>query len=234
VDGDGRDEILAGYSFLRSDGTWQFSLHLADHADAVLIMPHNHPEGEGRLTFVACAGEDGLLLFDDKGWFRQIKKGHAQHLSVGKFRKDLPGLQYAVVTYHGNPGLYTIYDKNGVEIFAREMPCAGSNLQPVNWSGDGEDLILFSGHREIGGLMDAHGDIVVPFPDKDHPQLWCEAIDICGDRRDEILVFDRERMCIYTQAEPFSGDRIYAPRRPPLSNWSNFLAHYSLPAWEST
>ncbi|MFC1479608.1 hypothetical protein ACFL6F_03330 [Planctomycetota bacterium] len=229
TNGDGRDEIQAGYSSLNSDGRWNFSLHLQDHADAVLIMPHNHPAGE--LMRIAAGGEDGLMFFDDKGWFHQILKGHVQHISIGKFRKDLPGLQFATVTYHGNPGIITIYDKDGNELMSKELPCAGPNLQPVNWTGEGEELILFSGHREIGGLMDAEGDIVVEFPDKDHPQLWCESIRFQGDARDEIIVFDQERMHIYTPDTEFKGNKIYAPERAPLACWSNFMAHYSYPKW---
>jgi hypothetical protein len=230
VDGDGKDEVMAGYSFLRGDGTWKFSLHLQDHADAVLIMPYNHPRG--KLKTVAAAGEDGLLFFDQDGWFRQILKGHVQHFSVAKYRQDVPGLQYAVITYHGNPGLITLYDKDGVELMCTELPCVGSALHPVNWAGTGEELILFSGHRDIGGLMDAAGELVVEYPDKDHPELCCEAIRFLDDPRDKIVLYDRDRMHIYRSSEKLKGGKQYVPDKTPLHNWSNFMAHYSFPRWQ--
>ncbi len=229
MDGDGLDEIMAGYSCLRGDGKWQFSLHLQDHADAVLAMPFNHPKG--KLLFAEAAGQDGFLLFDLDGWFRQIIKGHVQHFSVAKFDRNTPGLQFAVVTYHGNPGIITIYDKDGVELSTFAPPCLGTALHPVNWNADGEELILFSGHRELGGLMDMHGDIVVEFPEKERPELCCEAIRFSDDPRDKIVVYDRDSMKIYRCAGKLPKDKVYKPIRPSYSNWSNFMAHYSYPHW---
>ena len=54
-----------------------------------------------------------------------------------------------------------------------------------------------------------------------------------GDPRDEIILWDRQRVWIYTQDRPFTGSRIYAPQRNPDYNDSNYRAEVSLPNWET-
>jgi len=56
--------------------------------------------------------------------------------------------------------------------------------------------------------------------------------DLTGDARDEIVVWDQNRVWIYTQDRPFSGKRIYAPRRTPDYNESNYRITVSLPGWK--
>jgi hypothetical protein len=72
----------------------------------------------------------------------------------------------------------------------------------------------------------------VVFPDDGHPDLAYQVLDVTGDARDEILVWDLERVWIYTQDGPAPPGRVYAPRRTPLENDSNYRASVSLPAWK--
>ncbi|MEX2262805.1 MAG: hypothetical protein WD696_12690 [Bryobacteraceae bacterium] len=61
-------------------------------------------------------------------------------------------------------------------------------------------------------------------------------IDVMDDPRDEIILWDRERVWIYTQdrpAIPGPDGKVYAPRRNPDFNDSNYRATVSLPAWSS-
>jgi hypothetical protein len=57
-------------------------------------------------------------------------------------------------------------------------------------------------------------------------------MDVAGDERDEILLWDLDRVWIYTQDRPFEGKRIYAPERNPTYNESNYRAQVSLPRWK--
>ncbi|NQT87424.1 hypothetical protein HQ560_11710, partial [bacterium] len=61
------------------------------------------------------------------------------------------------------------------------------------------------------------------------PDLCCEALDLVGDGRDEIVLWDMDRLWIYTQDRPFEGDAVYAPTRYPHYNASNYRAEISLP-----
>ena len=53
-----------------------------------------------------------------------------------------------------------------------------------------------------------------------------------ADQRDEIIVWDQNEVWIYTQDRPFAGERIYAPKRNPEYNESNYRTTVSMPAWE--
>ncbi len=44
---------------------------------------------------------------------------------------------------------------------------------------------------------------------------------------------DQERVWIYTQDRPFSGQRIYAPVRNPRYNESNYRTCVSTPRWST-
>jgi len=57
-------------------------------------------------------------------------------------------------------------------------------------------------------------------------------LDLTGDQRDEIVLWDEKRVWIYTQDRPFVGRRIYAPIRNPDYNDSNYRTTVSLPAWQ--
>jgi hypothetical protein len=56
-------------------------------------------------------------------------------------------------------------------------------------------------------------------------------LNLTGDARDEIVLWDEQRVWIYTQDRPFTGPRIYAPVRNPDYNDSNYRTSVSLPGW---
>ena len=53
-----------------------------------------------------------------------------------------------------------------------------------------------------------------------------------GDARDEIMLWDLDRIWIYTQEALPAGDRVYRPRRQPHYNMSDYRAEVSIPAWQ--
>jgi hypothetical protein len=82
-------------------------------------------------------------------------------------------------------------------------------------------------------MMDGHFRRVVMFPEDGHPELAAYVMDLTGDARDEIVLWDQERIWIYTQDSPFVGRRIYAPERNPDYNESNYRTTVSLPGWRN-
>ena len=92
---------------------------------------------------------------------------------------------------------------------------------------------MLSANTVEGGLVDGWGRRVVMFPDDGHPDMAYLVHDMTGDPRDEIIVWDPERIWIYTQSDSFEGDKIYAPKRPPMYNESNYLPFVSWPSWAS-
>lgn len=227
-DGDGRDELYVGYTLIGPDGEVRWSKDWDDHTDEIVIGAFN-PERDDVQIGIAC-GDEGFNILSPTGetLYREML-GHAQRLSAARYRDDLPGLQYYVVTYWGNPGIISFHDCTGQKLFSFEPAATGSIASPVNWTGNGVELSLLSGSIEHGGMVDGHGRRVVVFPDDGHPDLAAEVLDLTGDARDEIVLWDMERVWIYTQDRPFDGDRIYRPMRFPHYNASNYRGEISLP-----
>ena len=172
-------------------------------------------------------------MFDLRGnLLKHVRVGHNQSPSAAKFRMDVPGLQYMTVNFWKNPGIVTLFDWDG-NILAQEEPIhTGAPMLPVNWRGDGQEFALLSGNPKEGGMLDGHLRRVVMFPDDGHPDLAANVLDLTGDARDEIVLWDEQRVWIYTQDRPFTGKRIYAPVRNPDYNESNYRTNVSLPGWK--
>ena len=55
-------------------------------------------------------------------------------------------------------------------------------------------------------MIDGNGIQVVKFPDDGHPTMCAEAVNLCGDTRDEIVTWDYDSMYIYTQDDAPKDD----------------------------
>jgi hypothetical protein len=102
---------------------------------------------------------------------------------------------------------------------------------PINWTGQPPEYWVLSPNVEDGGLFDGWGRRVVKFPADGHPDLCYAVMDLTGDCRDEIVVWDPYETWIYTQSDGPKAGRLYKPRRNPLYNFSNYQTTVSLPGW---
>jgi len=224
LDRDGHDEIVAGYSRLDWKGNLTGRLALSDHPDACFAM--KLPGGVVRRYHPA--GEEGLIIEDSRGYVIERKLGHVQHLSIGNFLPDRDGLELLTVLYWGNPGIIYLCDLDGRELRTLEGVGLGSVCQPVNWTADGQDLILLTPALHCGGLYDGEFNRVVPLPRRDRPSLCAEARDVLGEGVDQILVWDKKQMFIYGPSRiPREAKRYRSIR--PRANQSNYMVYYSLP-----
>ena len=215
--GDGFDSLMIGYSLWNHAGEriWSHDADLHDHADGIMMGNLSaDPKAEPRVY--ASGSDEGFIMFDQRGRIlKQVRVGHNQSPSVAKYRPDLPGLQYISVNFWKSPGIVTLFDGDG-NILAQDEPIhSGSPMLPVNWRGDGQEFCLLSGNSMEGGMIDGHLRRVVMFPGDGHPDLAAAVLDLTGDQRDEIVLWDEKRVWIYTQDRPFSGTRIYAPIQLP-------------------
>jgi hypothetical protein len=233
IDAEGRDKIAIGYALWDHNGRqlWTRDQDFHDHADGIVMGNFSGTAGAEPRVY-ACGSDEGFIMFDRNGkTLKQVRIGHAQSPSIGKYRMDIPGLQLITVNYWHNPGIVSLFDADG-NLVAQEEPIhSGSPLLPVNWRGDGQEYVLLSGNVREGGMIDGQLRRVVMFPDDGHPDLAAYVADLTGDQRDEIVLWDQERVWIYTQDRPFTGQRIYAPVRSPDYNESNYRTTVSLPGW---
>jgi hypothetical protein len=236
VDGDGKEEFAIGYALWSPAGRqlWSQDANLRDHADGIAIGNFSGKPDAPPMVY-ACGSDEGFLLFDIAGrMLKHLRIGHAQSPSIARFRTDIEGQQLLTVNYWRNPGILSLFDFQGNLLKQDEPIHSGSPLLPVNWRGDGREFALLSGNPREGGMIDGEFRRVVLFPDDGHPDLAAQVADLTGDARDEIILWDQSRIWIYTQDRPFRGERIYAPRRSPDYNESNYRTTVSLPDWKST
>jgi rhamnogalacturonan endolyase len=236
IDGDKRQEFLIGYSLWGPDGRrrWTHDETLKDHADGISIGNFTGRDSEPARAYVN-GSDEGLLVFEAGSGriLKRLRLGHAQTQSVGRYRPDLAGLQILIANFWRNTGIVTLLDADGNILAQDELIPGSSHLEPVNWRGDGQEFALLSGNIREGGMIDGQLRRVVMFPNDGHPDLASAVHDLTGDARDEIVLWDEQRVWIYTQDRPFSGPRMYRPVRNPTYNDSNYRSTVSLPGWQS-
>ncbi|HXG63055.1 MAG TPA: hypothetical protein VNO22_16910 [Planctomycetota bacterium] len=234
ADRDGREEVYIGYAAWSPDGKllWSRDADLRDHQDAVAVGNFSGDPGAGPRAYYA-GSDEGFLVLDLKGNVLTHQRiGHAQNMTVAKLRPDLPGLQIATINFWKNPGILTVFDADGRILEQGEPHHHGSMILPVNWRGDGQEFLLLSGNVREGGMLDGRLRRAVVFPEDGHPDLAAAVLDVTGDARDEVILWDPSRVWVYTQDRPPPGGKLYAPIRNATSNDSNYRAHVSLPAWK--
>jgi len=220
INGDGFDEIIRDNNLIGR-------LVLADHPDACFWMKMP----SGRVREFHPAGEAGLIINEPGTIFAARHLGHVQHLSIADFDPRHPGLELICVTYWGEPGIVYMLDLDGRVLRDIEALGLGSVCQPVNWTGDGTELIMLTPDAKKGGLYDADFNRVVVLPAKDRPTECCEVRDMLGLGVDQIIVWDAHRLEVYAPASiPKTTGKRYDPERPHV-NQSNYMVYYSLPRW---
>lgn len=228
INRDGYDEILCGYNLLDHKGNllWSYPIQ-SDHTDEIISGRFMAGSNEGH--FACVSGSEGFFIGDYHGnIIRREDIGHAQRVSTGNYCPEREGFELAVVNYWGHQGIVYLYDSEGNPLWEFENELNGNMLTPVNWDGNGSDLILLNADSRKGGLLNGDGIRCVEFPEDGHPTMCVEAINLTGDARDELVVWDYHRMYIYTQDDGFM-ENAYAPVKYPHYNASNYRGEYSYP-----
>jgi rhamnogalacturonan endolyase len=231
VDGDGRDELAIGYSLVSHDGKiiWSLDDQLKDHADGVAILPF---KAGAEPRFLCAASDEGFILTDLKGkMLEHLQLGHVQNPTIADFRPDLPGLETVTINFWGNQGIVSFFDADGKKYYDFQPVHHGSMMLPLNWKGDGQEYWILSPNPVHGGAFDGLGRRVLRFPADGHPDLCVAALNLTGDCRDEIVVWDPWEIWIYTPSDSPKPGKLYQPKRNPLYNESNYRANVSSPGW---
>jgi hypothetical protein len=233
-DGDGKDEFVIGFAMWNATGkpVWTNDARMKDHADAISAGNYTG-DPQARPRAYICGSDEGLVMISDDGKvLKQMRVGHTQTQSVGKYLPEATGLQILTANFWRNTGIVTLFDADANILAQEELIPGSSHLQTVNWRGDGQEFALLSANIREGGMIDGRLRRVVMFPDDGHPDLAYQVLDVMGDERDEIIVWDQDSVWIYTQDRPFTGKRMYKPTRNPLYNDSNYRSTVSMPGWK--
>jgi hypothetical protein len=222
---------MMGYTLLDDNGEilWDLDNDMEDHADGVAIVRFQ----ENADPVLMCAASDeGVFFADlDGNILKHHQIGHGQNPAIANFRDDLSGLESLAINFWGNQGIIHYFDAEGNIYHDFEPNQYGSMCLPINWTGKSEEFFVHNPNVDEGGLFDGWGRKVVGFPDDGHPEMCNAVLDLTGDCRDEIVVWDPNRIWVYTQDDnPISG-KLYKPERNPLYNYSNYQTTVSIPGW---
>ena len=229
VDDDGKDEIAIGYSMFDDDGKllWTLDDKIKDHADGVAIARFKK---DGGPILLNAASDEGMFFTDMAGnILRHYFIGHVQNPAIANLRDDLPGLEAVSINFWGNQGIIHLYNSD-LKIYHDFEPMQyGSMCLPINWTGKSEEFFVLNANVDEGGMYDGWGRRAVVFPDDGHPDMCNAVLDITGDCRDEVVVWNPHEMWVYTQDDNPKTSHLYKPKRNALYNYSNYQATVSIP-----
>lgn len=201
VDGDGRDELLAGGHLYDGDGTviWRhdgaeemWGINGAQHYDAVALGAFTADEDVDPMAFL-LGGSAGVYVVDARtGRTRAVHRiGHAQGRVICQLRDDLPGHQILAVTRWGNFGIMTLLAGDGTRLWTIQPDYVGQGCAQINWAG--RNLLWTNTSRQVQALYDGYGRKVNDLVELtraygDGPRMDVSTTVICrGDDPRELL-----------------------------------------------
>ncbi len=211
LDGDGRDELLCGYTLFGHDGTIRWTHpELPSHNDAV---DADDMDGDGKPEIaIACSRDSALMSADGTIHWRKPHR-HSQHAVIGAFVPGKPGKQVVFVdrvkAFDPNGGIVYCYDKAGIELW-HTPPQGGLTIASTidGWSGKEHESFVLLYRRWSGPpvLLDGSGKLVADFPfppakaEARWGQYYVQHFDALGDAREEVFVYNASALWIYQNA----------------------------------
>jgi len=117
---------------------------------------------------------------------------------------------------------------------AQDEPIHGSSpMLPVHWCGDGQEFCRLSGNvtcAKGGACLTGHLRRVAMFRDDGHPDLVANVLDLTGDQRDEIVLWNEKRVSGPHPRPPVQGNSDLLARLD--NNESKYRMNVSLPTWQ--
>ena len=165
VDGDGRDEVLAGGTLFSANGdvVWSHDrasemdeIASAGHYDAVAIGNFNEDPDLDPVAFLV-SGSAGVYVVEAKtGRTRMTHRvGHAQGREIGKVCADIPGKQVLVVCRWGNFGILNLFSGSGDRLWTRQPDYYGQGSCFAQWAG--KKYIWMNTSSAVQSLYDGYG-----------------------------------------------------------------------------
>ena len=200
IDGDGRDELLAGGVMYDSDGTvfWMHDrtdemlrIKGAKHYDAVAVGNLAGTTEDDPTAFLV-AGSAGVYVVDALTGRTRVfhRLGHAQGYTMGDVRPDLPGTEVLVVTRWGNFGIQSLLSGRGDRLWTIQPDYVAQGSTPVVWGSTGYHLAWTNTSRDAQAFYDGYGRLVKRLPELS--RVWGDGMD--RRRRGTVIRMGRDPM----------------------------------------
>jgi len=208
LDGDGRDELLAGFGVLNADGSlrWLFETGqhpiTAGHLDCARVLRPGATPAELRLAMTGCGG-NWIAVMDGLGHPQWVLSGeHFESVDIGQLGHGLPGRQLVVDIDHLPDKTHTwVIGEDGTRLGRFYSP-AGRHHDLVDWDGDGFDEIVIG---DGGAVINGAGQViaVLDVPARGIVQVG----DLDGDGVPEVTHHWLDEIRIFKPAWQPSPDR---------------------------
>jgi hypothetical protein len=161
LDGDGKDEVAAGFAMLNADGPvrWTLTSSKLDlnrgHLDCIRLMRRSDKLEDVRLVLTLC-GTNGIAMIDGNGKVIWERAGsHFESIDLGRVIAEHPGPQILVDIDHQpfGKGPLLLMDEDGA-LLGRINTDYARHHHLLDWTGDGLDEI-FNAHS--GAIYDNKG-----------------------------------------------------------------------------
>lgn len=214
MDADGRDEVNGGYFVLNAKGEPLWKKQLARHMDSVAIAEwdrgHTRAICSGFGHVISAGGEVVLRLGEEL-------VPHGQEVRVADFHRHYAGPEMVIRCHGHSPDVCVTSSATGAIVAELKLNASPTNvgMESVSWNGPDEKALLFNG----GWLWDletgdgqALPDLPPPGGGSVHRMGFYHAIgaDVCGDRREELIVWDPTSTDVYVYTPAPLDESAYA------------------------
>lgn len=213
INGDGREEIIAGYNVLGSDGSLLWKADMPEHAKSVCVDCLYDDE-----PIVLIAGPK-LRAYTSQGGLLWELEERAENIAVGIFRENI-GTKDILIT-----DTVSLFDAHGNFVCQKNETVF--NATPINGF-DKTGRLYIAGHRKedvnttlYDGYMRACYSL--PF----FGNISCA--DITGDGLTEIIVFNDKTAEIYRTSDIDISEAARPFARPQQKQYYSVSVHNTLP-----
>jgi len=237
LDGDGKDEIMAGYTMLDDDGTeiWTFSskkVSLArGHLDCCRVVETGSVPEDFRFV-VTCCGANLVAFLDGLGntlW--EISGHHFESADAAEISPDFKGKQIYIDIDHRPYGESPVWllHTDGTHI-GTYLTNYSRHHRLVDWNGDGLDEIVLAnalticdgtGNRVVSFDLDGKAeDIRVEQPAGD-PGPLVSVVDVTGDGLEDVVLHTDRKIFVFASGREPSE----VGKRKVVSDTTNFTLY---------
>ncbi len=229
LNGDGVDELIAGYNVLDGKGHLLWTIDMKDHADCVWVCDLDQNPNTGAAVLVG--GMDTTAYTSDgKLIWRYTDTVESQNIAPGNFRPENPGTEVGGLdridrsSPNGLDGMFLINSKgNTLYKENRTVPGWSSIVTSIhNFDGKGHDHLLAYRRNGIpAAIYDGYMNPIFTFPFDGHI-MWT---DLTGDGQAQALIYSNTEVHIYSAYELDLTKAAVPYTRPQpkrLYNWTRY------------